>query len=173
MGTKIWVLEILLLLQHFFVGEVTAAAAGVPVTRTWTPSEGNATGAEGGSWCVAKPGVSQIDLQNALDWACGLGKADCRAIQKGGPCYQPDTLLSHASYAFNRFYKQNANSDMACNFGGSATLTNKDPSYGKCDYSASSSASAEGKKNSPSHGCLKLGMLCGILVVILNLYLGS
>ncbi|XP_023520068.1 glucan endo-1,3-beta-glucosidase 13-like isoform X2 [Cucurbita pepo subsp. pepo] len=171
MRTKIWVLEILLLLQHFFLGEVTAAAAaaGVPVTRTWTPSEGNATGAEGGSWCVAKPGVSQIDLQNALDWACGLGKADCRAIQKGGPCYQPDTLLSHASYAFNRFYKQNANSDMACNFGGSATLTNKDPSYGKCDYSASRSASGEGKKKSGR----RLDKICGILVVILNLYLGS
>ncbi|KAG7012553.1 Glucan endo-1,3-beta-glucosidase 13 [Cucurbita argyrosperma subsp. argyrosperma] len=106
---------------------VEKAEASMPMT-TWSPPEGNTTFLDGTSWCVAKPGVSQIDLQNALDWACGLGKADCRAIQKGGRCYQPDTLFSHASYAFNSYYQQNGNSDIACNFGGSATLTKRDPS---------------------------------------------
>ncbi|RVW98509.1 Glucan endo-1,3-beta-glucosidase 13 [Vitis vinifera] len=89
---------------------------------------------DGTNWCVALPGVSQVDLQNALDWACGLGMADCGAIQAGGACFEPDTLVSHASYAFNSYYQQNGNSDIACNFGGTATL-----SYGKCSYSTSGS----------------------------------
>ncbi|XP_038895270.1 major pollen allergen Ole e 10 [Benincasa hispida] len=173
MKRKIWVLEILLLLHYLFLGGGTAAEAGMAVTTAaMTPPEGNTTFLDGTSWCVAKAGASQIDLQNALDWACGLGKADCRAIQKGGPCYQPDTLLSHASYAFNSYYQQNGNSDIACNFGGCATLTKNNPSYGKCDYSASSSTSSAPSKfkNSPSHICLKL--LCGVFM-LLNLYFGS
>ncbi|WJX95836.1 hypothetical protein P8452_77109 [Trifolium repens] len=63
-----------------------------------------------------------------LDWACGLGMADCKAIQKDGPCFQPDTLVSHASFAFNSFYQTNGNSDIACSFGGTATLTKHNPS---------------------------------------------
>lgn len=89
--------------------------------------EGNTTLVEGPTWCVAAAGVSQADLQNALDWACGLGQADCRPIKNGGPCYQPNNLLSHASYAFNSYYQQNGNSDVACNFGGTATITKHDP----------------------------------------------
>jgi hypothetical protein len=54
--------------------------------------------------------------------------ADCKPIQHGGACFDPDTLVSHASYAFNNYYQQNGNSDIACNFGGTATLTNIDPS---------------------------------------------
>ena len=103
------------------------ADAEIPVT-TLSPPEGNKTFLDGTTWCVALAGVSQIDLKNALDWACGLGMADCRAIQEGGHCYEPDTLLSHASYAFNSYYQRNGNSDIACNFGGTATLTKNNPS---------------------------------------------
>ncbi|MBA0591896.1 hypothetical protein Gorai_008888 [Gossypium raimondii] len=103
------------------------ADAAIPVT-TLSPPEGNTTFLDGTTWCVALAGVSQIDLQNALDWACGLGMSDCGAIQEGGKCYEPDTLLSHASYAFNNYYQQNGNSDIACNFGGTATLTKNNPS---------------------------------------------
>lgn len=140
------------------------AEAALPIT-TLSPPEGNTTFLDGTNWCVALPGVSQVDLQNALDWACGLGMADCGAIQAGGACFEPDTLVSHASYAFNSYYQQNGNSDIACNFGGTATLSKKDPSksplfngalhyylpscctdesivwflagYGKCSYSTS------------------------------------
>ncbi|BBH01150.1 Carbohydrate-binding X8 domain superfamily protein [Prunus dulcis] len=90
------------------------ADGAIPVT-TMSPPEGNTTFLDGTTWCVALPGVSQIDLQNALDWACGLGMANCKAIQEGGACYEPDTLLSHASFAFNDYYQQNGNSDIACN----------------------------------------------------------
>ncbi|OWM71290.1 hypothetical protein CDL15_Pgr011417 [Punica granatum] len=120
---------------------VEKAEATIPVT-TLSPPEGNTTFVGGTTWCVALPGVSQVDLQSALDWACGLGMADCKAIQEGGPCFEPDTLLSHASYAFNSYYQQNGNSDVACNFGGTATLTKANPSYAKCSYAASSLSSS-------------------------------
>ena len=116
------------------VGEEKAEAA-IPV-NTLSPPEGNTTFLDGTNWCVARPGVSQVDLQNALDWACGLGMADCQPIQASGPCFQPDTLLSHASFAFNTYYQQNGNSDIACNFGGTATLTKKDPSKNLCLFTS-------------------------------------
>lgn len=101
--------------------------ATIPVT-TLSPPEGNTTFIDGTTWCVALAGASQADLQNALDWACGLGMADCTPIQKGGPCFEPNTLVSHASFAFNNYYQANGNSDIACNFGGTATLIKRDPS---------------------------------------------
>lgn len=103
------------------------ADASIPITSL-SPPEGNTTYLPGTNWCVARPGVPQADLKIALDWACGLGKADCRAIQAGGPCFVPDTLLSHASYAFNNYYQQNGNNDIACHFGGTAVLTHHNPS---------------------------------------------
>lgn len=103
------------------------ADTAIPIT-TLSPPEGNTTFIDGTTWCVAHSGVSQIDLQNALDWACGLGMANCKEIQEGGACYEPDTLLSHASYAFNNYYQQNGNSDIACNFGGTAIITKNNPS---------------------------------------------
>ena len=93
-----------------------------------SPPEGNMTFLGGTNWCVASPAATQYDLQSALDWACGLGMTDCSQIRPGGPCYLPDTLFSHASFAFNSYYQENGNSDVACNFGGSATLTKNDPS---------------------------------------------
>ena len=103
------------------------AEASIPVT-TSSPPEGNTTFLGGTTWCVARAGVPQADLQNALDWACGLGMVDCRPIQDRGPCFDPDTLVSHASYAFNSYYQQNGNSDIACNFGGTAAVTTNNPS---------------------------------------------
>lgn len=103
-------------------------ADGAIPENTLSPPEGNTTFLDGTTWCVALAGVSQVDLQNALDWACGLGMADCKAIQEGGPCYDPDTLVSHASFAFNSYYQLNGNSDIACNFGGTAAVTKYNPS---------------------------------------------
>lgn len=104
----------------------------MPVTTTSKPPppppEGNTTFVDGVTWCVAQPGASQDDVQDALDWACGLGMVDCRPIKPNGACYEPDTLHSHASFAFNSYYQQNGNSDVACNFGGTAYLTKFNPS---------------------------------------------
>ncbi|RLM92650.1 glucan endo-1,3-beta-glucosidase 13 isoform X2 [Panicum miliaceum] len=71
--------------------------------------------------------ASETDLQNALNWACGPGNVDCSAIQPSQPCYQPDTLASHASYAFNSYYQQNGANVVACDFGGAGVRTTKDP----------------------------------------------
>ncbi|CAL8148262.1 unnamed protein product [Prunus armeniaca] len=134
MRKNIWVLVLrcLLLLGCYLVSTMELAVeekadGAIPVT-TMSPPEGNTTFLDGTTWCVALPGVSQVDLQNALDWACGLGMANCKAIQEGGACYEPETLLSHASYAFNDYYQQNGNSDIACNFGGTAAVTKHNPS---------------------------------------------
>ncbi|KAG6492465.1 hypothetical protein ZIOFF_047428 [Zingiber officinale] len=95
---------------------------------TLSPPEGNTTFIDSNTWCVARPGTSESELQAALDWACGLGGADCSLVQPGAACYQPNTLLSHASFAFNSYYQQNGNSDIACYFDGTATVTKRDPS---------------------------------------------
>ncbi|QHO00904.1 Glucan endo-1,3-beta-glucosidase [Arachis hypogaea] len=94
----------------------------------------NITRSNGTTWCIASSKASQMDLQNAVDWACGPGNVDCTAIQPSQPCYEPDNLVSHASYAFNSYYQQNGASDVACSFGGTGVKVDKDPSYDNCIY---------------------------------------
>ncbi|XP_051125953.1 glucan endo-1,3-beta-glucosidase 13-like isoform X2 [Andrographis paniculata] len=118
------------------VQEKTEIGGGV------SPPEGNSTFVGGTTWCVARASSPPADLQVALDWACGKGQADCRAIRAGGPCFEPDTLIAHASFAFNSYYQQNGNSDIACYFGGTAALTRNDPSYSRCMFSTSESIKA-------------------------------
>ncbi|KAL9456382.1 hypothetical protein AB3S75_005580 [Citrus x aurantiifolia] len=145
MVKETWILQfiLILLVQYCYLASTMEekAETAVPVSFL-SPPEGNTTFLDGTTWCVALAGASQIDLQNALDWACGLGKADCKDIQEGGLCYEPDTLVSHASYAFNNYYQQNGNSDIACNFGGTAAVTKHNPSYDKCVYAAPGSVSS-------------------------------
>ncbi|KAK1299397.1 Glucan endo-1,3-beta-glucosidase 12 [Acorus calamus] len=43
-------------------------------------------------WCVADPKASVDDLQKALNWACGVGGADCSPIQPNQPCFDPNTV---------------------------------------------------------------------------------
>ncbi|TVU35168.1 hypothetical protein EJB05_17045 [Eragrostis curvula] len=81
-----------------------------------------------GTWCIASANATEAELQNGLNWACGPGNVDCSAIQPSQPCYQPDTLASHASYAFNSYYQQNGANVVACDFGGAGVRTTKDPS---------------------------------------------
>ncbi|KAF8410995.1 hypothetical protein HHK36_003534 [Tetracentron sinense] len=94
-----------------------------------------------GSWCVVSRTVSQITLQIALDYACGYGGADCSAIQLGGSCYNPNSVRDHASYAFNDYYRKNP-LPTSCNFGGTAMVTNIDPSSGTCQYPSTSTSSS-------------------------------
>ncbi|KAK8584796.1 hypothetical protein V6N13_138743 [Hibiscus sabdariffa] len=93
------------------------------------------TNPNGNSWCVASKQAQKSDLQNSLDWVCGPGQADCSAIQPGKQCFEPNDLVSHASFAFNDYYKKHGGTAEACNFGGTGVQVNKDPSHDKCIYS--------------------------------------
>lgn len=126
------------------------AEAGTPVTAL-TPPEGNTTFIGGTTWCVGLRTVANAELQTALDWACGPGSTDCAAVRPGGPCFEPNNILSHASFAFNSYYQQNGNSDIACNFGGAAVITRSNPSYASCVYLASEPVSSSSFLTRNSH----------------------
>jgi hypothetical protein len=78
-------------------------------------------------WCVARPWAEADMVQAALDWACSHS-AECRLIQLAQPCYVPNTLLSHASFAFNSYFQIHGQASGTCDFGGTAMITNIDPS---------------------------------------------
>ncbi|CAL9003152.1 unnamed protein product [Prunus brigantina] len=130
-------------------------SGGVPVTTPVTnpvspPATTNNTPAvPGQSWCVAKSGAQQTALQAGLDYACGMGGADCSQIQQSGSCYNPNSLQNHASYAFNSYYQKNPVST-SCDFGGVATIVNANPSTGSCIYQSSSSSSTPTTPNPAS-----------------------
>lgn len=108
-------------------------------SSTTTPSTPITAGT---TWCVAKNNVDDNTLQVALDYACGLGGADCTPIQQGGVCYDPDNVQAHASYAFNNYYVKNGMLPGSCDFGGSAAPTTLNPSYGKCTFETSTGTSS-------------------------------
>ncbi|XP_015963832.1 glucan endo-1,3-beta-glucosidase 13 [Arachis duranensis] len=85
-------------------------------------------------WCVAKPHVPEDTLQQGLDYACGEGGADCTDILPQGNCYSPDTLVAHASFAFNSYWQKHKRHGGTCSFGGTAMLINSDPSYLQCRF---------------------------------------
>ncbi|KAG5029462.1 hypothetical protein AAZX31_05G143700 [Glycine max] len=93
---------------------------------------------EANTWCVARSNAGYGALKSGLDFACSHG-ADCRAIQPGGSCFNPNTIQNHASYAFDSYYQRNGKNPGACNFGGAATIAVSDPSFGRCVYPPSSS----------------------------------
>ncbi|KAK7331466.1 hypothetical protein VNO77_25691 [Canavalia gladiata] len=102
----------------------------------------------GVSWCVAKIGAKEEELQRALDSACESGGgSDCGPIQPDGVCYIPNTLQAHASYAFNSFYQRNARAPDSCLFAGTSTIAQTDPSYGSCVYPSSATPSSAGVTN--------------------------
>lgn len=80
------------------------------------------------TYCVAKEGADPKMLQAALDWACGAGKVDCSPMLQGRPCYDPDTVESHATFAFNAYYHQMGMSPGSCSFNGVAAVTTTNPS---------------------------------------------
>lgn len=125
-----------------------------PYTPPSTPTTTTPTTSSSQSWCVAKPGTPDSSLQVALDYACGLGGADCTAIQQSGTCYNPDTVFFHACYAFDSYYKKNGMAPGTCDFAGNAIVTTQDPSTGTCTFPPSSSSSSLLNTSIPTSGGL-------------------
>lgn len=116
----------------------TTSPVTTPVTA---PAATNAPIIPGQTWCVARTGAAETALQSALDYACGIGGADCLTIQEGASCYNPNTLENHASYAFNSYFQKNPGAT-SCDFGGTAVLVNTNPSSGTCMYPSSATTTA-------------------------------
>ncbi|XP_075478976.1 PLASMODESMATA CALLOSE-BINDING PROTEIN 2-like [Primulina tabacum] len=93
-----------------------------------------------GSWCVCKDGISNAELQKTLDYACGAG-ADCNPTHQNGPCFNPNTVKAHCSYAVNSYFQKNRQAPAACNFTGTATIVTSNPSSAAgCAYPATASS---------------------------------
>ncbi|KAF9602491.1 hypothetical protein IFM89_028505 [Coptis chinensis] len=75
-------------------------------------------------WCLPRSGADPEDLQNNIDYVCGL-RIDCRPIQAGGPCFLPNTVQAHASYAMNAYYQAMGRNPYNCDFRETATITSK------------------------------------------------
>ena len=104
-----------------------------PSPSTAAPATGGGSGGVSKStaantWCVANPNAEKERLQVALDFACGEGGADCRPIQPGATCYDPNTLVAHASFAFNSYYQKKARAGGSCYFGAAAYVVTQEPS---------------------------------------------
>jgi hypothetical protein len=78
---------------------------------------------------VCKSDQPQAALQKTIDYACGAG-ADCNFIHEQGPCYNPNTVVAHCSWAANSYFQRNRGAGATCDFTGTATLTTTDPSKG-------------------------------------------
>ncbi|XWS47543.1 hypothetical protein CRYUN_Cryun14cG0161300 [Craigia yunnanensis] len=89
------------------------------------------------TYCTAKDGADPKMLQAALDWACGPGKVDCSPLLQGKPCYEPDNVIAHATYAFDTYYHRMGKTSDACDFNGVADITTTDPSHGSCTFTGS------------------------------------
>ncbi|KAK0604155.1 hypothetical protein LWI29_012613 [Acer saccharum] len=107
----------------------------LPPSPSPSPSSSSSTPSLQALWCVAKPSVPSEKLQEAMDYACGEGGADCEEISPPyGSCFYPDTLVAHASYAFNNYWQKTKRNGGTCSFGGTAMLINADPSYVHCRF---------------------------------------
>ncbi|KAJ4978173.1 hypothetical protein NE237_008953 [Protea cynaroides] len=97
------------------------------------PSTNASTPVAGKKWCVPTADASDAALQANIDYVCSSG-LDCKPIQAGGSCFDPNTVRSHSSYIMNAYYQANGLHDFDCDFSNTGLITTSDPSYGSCQY---------------------------------------
>ncbi|KAK4358011.1 hypothetical protein RND71_023621 [Anisodus tanguticus] len=108
------------------------------------------TGYSSGAICVCKDGAGDQVLQKNIDYACGNG-ADCTAILQNGPCYNPNTIKDHCSYAVNSYYQRKAATGATCDFSGTATLTSSPPaSSSSACYQSTGGGNTAGGTTTPT-----------------------
>nr|KYP49647.1 Glucan endo-1,3-beta-glucosidase [Cajanus cajan] len=79
------------------------------------------------TWCIANPSASEVALRNNIDYACNM-LGDCKMIQPGGSCYDPNNLFNHASAIMNQYYAINGRNNWNCDFTGSGIIVTSEPS---------------------------------------------
>eukprot|EP00252_Welwitschia_mirabilis_P007581 TRINITY_DN190_c0_g1_i1.p1 TRINITY_DN190_c0_g1~~TRINITY_DN190_c0_g1_i1.p1 ORF type:complete len:472 (-),score=33.96 TRINITY_DN190_c0_g1_i1:699-2114(-) len=127
--------------QVYDVGVLTTKSSSPapttsPTTSPTTPAPSTTPApATSKKWCVAKPEASPSVLQSNIDYVCGQG-IDCSPIQSGGPCFNPNTIIAHATYAMNAYFQAAGRHPYDCDFAQTGLLTDEDPSYGTCVYNA-------------------------------------
>ncbi|XP_044461191.1 glucan endo-1,3-beta-glucosidase [Mangifera indica] len=87
----------------------------------------------GKKFCVAKAEADDEALQANIDYVCSKG-IDCKPIQAGGACFDPNTVRSHAAFVMNSYYSFHGRQDFNCDFGSTGVITTQNPSYGNCFY---------------------------------------
>ncbi|KAH6765643.1 O-Glycosyl hydrolases family 17 protein [Perilla frutescens var. hirtella] len=92
------------------------------------PQFGSPTPVSNKKWCIPRNDASDAALQANIDFVCGSDGVDCKPIQDGAACYEPDTVRSHAAYAMNAYYQSHGRTDFACDFDTTGALTTQDPS---------------------------------------------
>ncbi|KAG9459926.1 hypothetical protein H6P81_004434 [Aristolochia fimbriata] len=112
----------------FFFAVSSVAGAGLVQTET------EQTVAGGNTWCIAKPPTSDAKLEDNINFSCTESGMNCDPIHMGGDCYEPYTLVSHASVAMNIYYKCHQQQPNACFFNGTGIIVQDDPSYGTCRF---------------------------------------
>ncbi|CAM8964018.1 unnamed protein product [Rhodiola kirilowii] len=87
----------------------------------------------GKKWCVPRGDATDAALQKNIDYVCSSG-LDCKPIQPGGACYEPNNIKSHASFVMNSYYQTHGRQDFNCDFAHTGVVSTVDPSRGGCRF---------------------------------------
>jgi len=67
--------------------------------------------------CIFIKGTSETDMMDSLKFVCSQPGFSCDPIHPNGTSFYPDTVLGHASWAINAWYKAHAdNPTQSCDF---------------------------------------------------------
>ncbi|XP_057787322.1 probable glucan endo-1,3-beta-glucosidase A6 [Salvia miltiorrhiza] len=90
---------------------------------------------KGKIWCVSATTMTrEMELAPAVEFACLQGNNTCKELAPGGACYEPVSIVSHASYAFSSYWAKFRGDGASCYFNGLAVQTTVDPSHGSCKF---------------------------------------
>ncbi|KAL8162892.1 hypothetical protein V2J09_014381 [Rumex salicifolius] len=90
---------------------------------------------EGGIWCVVAREANVTALGEAMKLACSELNGECEnALAPGKGCYEPVSVVWHASYAFSAHWARFRSFGAHCHFSGLAVQTTGDPSHETCRF---------------------------------------